>query len=109
MLLRRLTDHVSEQNWTAVALDFGIVLVGVLLAFQINAWNENRMERAEQKAALERLLSESEEAITYLQRSIDRSGSTTSHRVESSGLCIEQVAETPNVLGDAHRLSEPST
>ncbi len=82
MLLRRLSEHVRTQNWTAVGLDFVIVLVGVLLAFQINAWNEDRMERAEQAAALERLLSESQEAVTYLRRSIERFEAGNSRRVE---------------------------
>ena len=29
MLLRRITEHVKTQNWTAVAIDFVIVVVGV--------------------------------------------------------------------------------
>ena len=29
MLLRRVIEHVKAQNWTAVALDFVIVVVGV--------------------------------------------------------------------------------
>ncbi len=45
MILRRLTEHVKAQNWFAVFLDFLIVVVGVLLAFQINAWGERRAER----------------------------------------------------------------
>ncbi|MBI1393577.1 MAG: hypothetical protein GC152_12615 [Alphaproteobacteria bacterium] len=32
MLLRRVIDHVRTQNWTAVALDFVIVVAGVMLA-----------------------------------------------------------------------------
>ena len=52
MLLRSLTKHVKDQNWFAVALDFFIVVVGILLAFQITNWNERReananLERAE--------------------------------------------------------------
>lgn len=42
MLLRRIMQHVREQNWLAVALDFVIVVVGVLMAFQITSWSENR-------------------------------------------------------------------
>lgn len=42
MILRRLMIHVKDQNWLAVALDFVIVVVGVLIAFQITAWNERR-------------------------------------------------------------------
>ena len=52
MLLRRITKHVKGQNWFAVALDFFIVVVGILIAFQITNWNETRearsnLERAE--------------------------------------------------------------
>lgn len=47
MLLRRLTKHVKDQNWFAVALDFLIVLAGILIAFQITNWSEERSERAE--------------------------------------------------------------
>ena len=35
MLLRSITKHVREQNWFAVALDFFIVVVGIITAFPI--------------------------------------------------------------------------
>ena len=45
MLLRRVTQHVREQNWFAVALDFLIVVFGVLLAIQVSNWNNERADR----------------------------------------------------------------
>ena len=45
MLLRSITKHVREQNWFAVGLDFFIVVVGILIAFQITNWSETRNER----------------------------------------------------------------
>jgi len=42
MILRRLTQHIKDQNWFAVALDFFIVVAGILIAFQITNWNEGR-------------------------------------------------------------------
>ena len=47
MILRRITQHVKDQNWFAVALDFFIVLAGILIAFQITNWNEAKSERTE--------------------------------------------------------------
>lgn len=48
MILRRLSQHVKDQNWFAVALDFVIVVSGILIAFQITSWNEARKDhRAE--------------------------------------------------------------
>ena len=46
MLLRRITEHVKSQNWTAVALDFIIVVAGILIAFQISSMADRRGERA---------------------------------------------------------------
>ena len=46
MLLRSITKHVKEQNWFAVALDFFIVVVGILIAFQITNWSEARSDNS---------------------------------------------------------------
>lgn len=45
MLLRRVIEHVKAQNWTAVALDFVIVVVGVFMGIQVSNWNDARSER----------------------------------------------------------------
>ena len=44
MLLRRISEHLRSQNWVAVALDFIIVVAGVLIAFQVTNWDLNRRE-----------------------------------------------------------------
>jgi len=44
VLFRRLAEHVKAQNWTAVALDFVIVVVGVFIGIQVSNWNETRSE-----------------------------------------------------------------
>jgi hypothetical protein len=45
MILRRITEHVKAQNWTAVALDFVIVVVGVFIGIQVANWNERQAEK----------------------------------------------------------------
>ena len=56
MLLRRITQHVKEQNWFAVGLDFIIVVVGVVIGIQVANWNDNRAARAETDRTLEILV-----------------------------------------------------
>lgn len=41
MLFRSITKHVKDQNWFAVALDFFIVVVGILLAFLLKEGAQN--------------------------------------------------------------------
>ena len=55
MILRRLTKHVKDQNWFAVALDFLIVILGVFIGLQVNTWNAERQVRAGEQRYLERL------------------------------------------------------
>ena len=58
MLLRRITKHVKDQNWLAVALDFVIVVAGILIAFQINAWSDRQADKQTLNTALELLSDE---------------------------------------------------
>ena len=45
MRLRRVIEHVRDQNWTAVGIDFFIVIVGVFVGIQVSDWNEDRETR----------------------------------------------------------------
>ena len=63
MLLRRVTRHVRSQNWFAVGVDFLIVVVGVFVGLQVQDWNDARKERAEERALLGRLLTETRELL----------------------------------------------
>lgn len=38
-LLARITHHLRTQNWTAVVIEFVVVVFGVFLGFQLTAWN----------------------------------------------------------------------
>lgn len=69
MLLRRITTHVKEQNWFAVGLDFFIVVIGILIAFQITAWSERRADNRTLKTALELLRDEIETNIATIDES----------------------------------------
>ena len=40
MLLSRVIEHVKNQHWTAVILDFVIVVMGVFIGLQVQDWNK---------------------------------------------------------------------
>jgi len=42
MILSRVMHHVKNQQWTAVFLDFVIVVVGVFIGIQVSNWNAAR-------------------------------------------------------------------
>jgi hypothetical protein len=55
MLLRRVTKHVTDQNWFAVFIDFTIVVVGILIAFQFTEWNERQQANKREQLVLGQL------------------------------------------------------
>lgn len=67
MTLRRVTEHVREQNWTAVGIDFLIVVVGVFIGIQVSNWNETRSEIARERLLLGELRAELAESIKQLR------------------------------------------
>jgi hypothetical protein len=44
MILRRVISHFRKQEWTAVFIDFVIVVCGVFIGIQVANWNEARAE-----------------------------------------------------------------
>jgi len=60
MILTNITRALREQNWLAVAIEFVIVILGVVVGFQVTAWNAARQDRALEHTYLVRLASEFE-------------------------------------------------
>lgn len=71
MLLRRIRRHLEEQNWLAVGLDLAMVVLGVFLGIQVDAWNQQRIARAEEADYLARLLSDVDDSIALTDYYID--------------------------------------
>ena len=42
MILRGLAKSLKEQNWTAIAVEFVLLVLGVFLGIQVANWNEDR-------------------------------------------------------------------
>lgn len=94
MILRRITEHVKTQNWFAVGIDFLIVVVGVLMAFQITAWNVERAERKRSQEYLSRIRADLMADMTQLQRHRE-----FWERVAEEGYAAIRYAETGDMDG----------
>lgn len=74
MILRRIIAHFRKQEWTAIFLDFVIVVVGILIAFQITDWNERRAENAREARYLAGIVEDLRadlEEIDYVRRTAE--------------------------------------
>src|SRR3954447_4121727 len=55
MILRRLTENLRAQNWTAITIEFVIVVIGVFVGTQVSNWNQQRLERRATNKMLDQL------------------------------------------------------
>lgn len=93
MILRRIIRHFRKQEWTAIALDFLIVVVGILLAFQITEWNEARKDRLREGVYLNRIAVELDESIASIEDAI----SLAEQRAVLGELLV-RAADDPDVV-----------
>jgi hypothetical protein len=89
MILRRVIAHFKKQEWTAIFLDFAIVILGILIAFQITEWNAARQDRARETSYLLRIRAD-------LQGDIDGLAERRRYwaEVAASGRAAARYAET---------------
>ncbi len=70
MILARLSRAIREQNWFAVALEFVIVIAGVVIGFQISIWAQARADAERETLMLTRLHAEAETNVRYFSQEV---------------------------------------
>jgi hypothetical protein len=71
MLVRRSIDYFRRHDWFAVFVELFVVVVGLLLAFQIDRWWEQRGERIHEAEYVARLITDVESDIPVIQQAIE--------------------------------------
>lgn len=70
MYLNRLADHIRKQDWFVVFIELLVVIVGLVLAFQIDRWREDAAERKLEAVYLQRLAGDIASDIPQLESAI---------------------------------------
>lgn len=65
MILRRLTENLRAQNWTAITIEFLIVVIGVFIGTQVSNWNQERLEKRETEQMLVNLMPELQSQLEF--------------------------------------------
>lgn len=55
MILRRLGEAITEQNWFIVAIEVLVVVVGIFIDLQVDDWNSARKDKKDEQEFLQRL------------------------------------------------------
>jgi hypothetical protein len=81
-MLRHFSSRLRQQDWLAVVLDLGVVVLGVFLALEAANWNQARQDRAEEKRYYAQI-------VVDLRRDLD-----TLQSAQRRSLTYDRAAET---------------
>ena len=71
MILRRLASAVRRQDWFAVLTEFVIVVAGIVVAIQLDNWNEARLKAERAVEYRERLAEDLRYDLAVMERRND--------------------------------------
>jgi len=72
MILRRLSQSFKEQNWTAIVIEFILLVSGVFLGIQVANWNATQQDHKREAEFIERLGRDFQKIDARLADSISR-------------------------------------
>jgi len=55
MILKRIVSNLRNQNWTSLTLELIVLIIGIYIGLQADAWNTERQENAEEQAIIKSL------------------------------------------------------
>lgn len=107
MILRRVISHVRNQEWTAIGLDFLIVVLGVFIGIQLGNWNAMRQDRDRAEVYTERLMDELRVEFEYASALINYNKTLRSvGGVAYQGLAEKEALEDEVILINAFRATQ---
>jgi hypothetical protein len=94
MRLRRITEHMRTHNWTAVFIDFVIVVAGVFVGVQVDSWWDGRSNARKERVYLTELKQDFAQIIAELE---DDSKAYEGIAVSMATLLKESQRDTPEL------------
>lgn len=99
---RRVVALLSQRDWVGIAIELAIVTLGVLLAFQIEQWAQDRRRVSEERQFLERMWRETAEALDETEWAMTMHGRFRREFIDGftalgDDAALERLSRTPNV------------
>jgi len=106
MFLRRLTENLRKQNWTAIAIEFLIVVLGVFIANQVTDWNAHEADKRRGAGYLQQLSQELQSDLQERQRLIGYYDAVQAGAVRANALLQQPSPDARELVINAYRASE---
>lgn len=106
MILRRVIDHVRRQEWTAIAIDFVIVVVGVFVGIQVANWNQREADKRRAQAYTERLAADLGKDLAARRALVAYYGAVLESVERTDVLLADPASDPLQLVVSAYRASE---
>ncbi len=87
MILRRIAQHLRDQNWTAIGIEFVLLVLGVFLGIQVANWNSERHDEHLAQRYLSDIAADVRSDLTELARVQD----SAMDRASASSYLLQQI------------------
>lgn len=69
-MLKKIAAYVRQHDWFAVGIEVLVVMIGLMLAFQLDRWRESIAERRQEQTYVDRLIADVETDIPAIEYAI---------------------------------------
>jgi len=106
MILRRIIAHFRKQEWTAIGIDFVIVVVGVFVGMQVTNWNADAADRRRGAHYVERLVRDMELDLGMRRGEAAYYGAVLASVQRADELLADPGSDAEALVVNAYRASE---
>lgn len=99
-MMKRAAEALRRQDWAAIVIEFLLVVVGVLLAFQISQWASGRNDQRVREESVERLLHEAEQDVASLRDLVAHQKSPILANMTVTASNLRNPAPKPEIADD---------
>lgn len=106
MILRRVIEHFRKQQWTAIAIDFVIVVLGVFLGIQVSNWNAAQADKRRGADYAQRLAADISNDLAYRHGIIAYYNAVYESAERAVALLSEPMPDAKALVVNTYRATE---
>ena len=71
MILQSISKAVRKQDWSVIFIELLVIVIGLVLAFQVDRWWEERADRSREQEYIARLIAEVTDDIEQISHAVE--------------------------------------
>ena len=71
MLLKRISHYIHNHDWFAVLVELAVIIIGLMLAFQLDRWREANVDREQERVYINHLIDDIETDLPDIEYAIE--------------------------------------